>query len=60
MAQPWSDRSYSGKVTAVIIVAVVVVFVLLNVLGGSAVPEPDRPVQPPTGTVAPPSADYER
>ena len=55
MAEPAGKRTYSGKVTAIIVVAVVVVFVLLNVLAGRNVPGPDQPVAPPSGTVAPTS-----
>ena len=51
MTDPAKRRTYSGKVTAFIILAVVVVFVVLNVVAGRFAPQPDRPVQPPSITV---------
>ena len=48
MVEEQPTRSYSGKVTAVIVLAIVVVFVVLNVLAERHVPQPDRPVPPPT------------
>ncbi len=48
-----TPRTYNGKVTAIIIIAIVVVFVLLNVVSAVLVREPDRAPQPPTVTVRP-------
>lgn len=53
MADRREPRTYSGKVAALIVLAVVVVFVLLNVVAGRFVPGPAKPVQPPTVTVRP-------
>jgi hypothetical protein len=41
-------RRYSGKVTALIILAIVAVFVALNLMSDTFVPEPDRPASTPT------------
>lgn len=51
MTEPRTRRSYSGKVTAIIVVTIVVVFVLLNVMSSRLVPQPDRPGVPPSVTV---------
>lgn len=48
-----ADRRYSGKVTALIIVSIVVVFVLLNVYAERNVPRPNQPVPAPTVTARP-------
>ena len=53
MAGQAPERRYSGKVAALIVVAIVVVFVLLNVLAERTVPQPDHPVPPPTITTRP-------
>jgi hypothetical protein len=53
VADEQPTRRYSGRVTALIIVAIVVVFVLLNVVAERTVPKPDRPVPRPTITVRP-------
>jgi hypothetical protein len=44
------ERRYSGKVTAIIILAIVAVFVVLNVFVVRLLPEPDQPVQRPVVT----------
>jgi hypothetical protein len=43
-------RRYSGKVTALIVVAIVAAFVVLNILAARTVPQPERPVPRPTIT----------
>ncbi|MEP7056081.1 MAG: hypothetical protein ABI912_12640 [Actinomycetota bacterium] len=48
-----TSRTYSGRLAALIVLAVVVVFVLLNVVTGHFVPQPAKPVQPPTVTERP-------
>jgi hypothetical protein len=45
---PREPRRYSGKVSALIIVAIVVVFVLLNFASDRFIPRPDRPPTSPT------------
>jgi hypothetical protein len=47
---PREPRRYSGKVTAIIIVSIVVVFVVLNLLGGHLLSEPPKPAPAPTVT----------
>jgi hypothetical protein len=44
------ERRYSGRVTAIIIVAIVAVFVVLNVFVVRLLPEPEDPVQRPVVT----------
>jgi hypothetical protein len=44
------ERRYSGKVTAIIILAIVAVFVVLNVFVVRLLPEPDEPAQRPVVT----------
>ncbi len=41
-------RRYSGKVTALIVLAIVAVFVALNLMSDKFIPQPDRPVPTPT------------
>jgi hypothetical protein len=53
VADEQPTRRYSGKVTALIVLAIVAVFVLLNVVAERNVHEPDRPVPRPTITVRP-------
>lgn len=47
MDEPRAPRTYSGKLAAAIVFAVVVVFVLLNVVFSRFVPQPAKPVPPP-------------
>ena len=41
-------RRYSGKVTAFIVLAIVAVFLLLNLMSDNVIPKPDRPASTPT------------
>lgn len=53
MAEQQPTRRYSGKVTALIVLAIVAVFILLNIVALRTVPQPDRPVPRPTITIRP-------
>lgn len=50
MAGDQQTRRYSGRVTALIVLAIVVVFVLLNIVAERNLHQPDRPVPRPTVT----------
>ena len=45
-----AERRYSGKVTSIIILAIVALFVLLNLVAGRLIPRPDTPVPRPVVT----------
>jgi hypothetical protein len=53
VADSEEPRTYSGRLASLIVLAVVVVFVLLNVVTGRYLPQPSRPVAPPTVTERP-------